>query len=174
MEGAKVIRDLLQKDDWMASIDLKDTYLSVPIAQEHRHYLRFRTEDSLFEFQCLPFGLSSAPRVFMKLLKPVVDLLRRRDIRSILFLDDMLVMDQTRQGLERKTGHIVSLLQLLGFQVNWTKSVLVPSQIIQYLGLVVNSVTMTISIPKDRLKGIVQSCRTAMTRATYQPANLPD
>ena len=36
MEGAKLIRDLLQENDWMVCIDLKDAYLSVPIAQEHR------------------------------------------------------------------------------------------------------------------------------------------
>ena len=39
MEGTKVIRDILQEGDWMASIDLKDAYLSVVIAQKHRRYL---------------------------------------------------------------------------------------------------------------------------------------
>ena len=78
----------------MVSIDLKDAYLSVPVTQEDRHFLRFMWDGTLYEFQCLPFGLSSAPRVFTKLLKPVVALLRRRGIRCILFLDDMLIMDR--------------------------------------------------------------------------------
>ena len=51
---------------------------------------------NLFEFQCLPFGLSSAPRVFTKLLKPITALLWRRGIRCILFLDDIMVMNQSR------------------------------------------------------------------------------
>lgn len=41
MEGARVIRDLIKKDDWMVTIDLKDAYLSVPILHDHRKYLRF-------------------------------------------------------------------------------------------------------------------------------------
>lgn len=94
MEGTRVIRDILQENDWMVSIDLKDAYLSVPVTQEDRHFLRFMWDGTLYEFQCLPFGLSSAPRVFTKLLKPVVALLRRRGIRCILFLDDMLIMDR--------------------------------------------------------------------------------
>lgn len=61
MEGARVIRGLLQEGDWMVSIDLKDAYLSVPVAQGDIHYL--------CEFQYLRFGLSSAPQVFTKLLK---------------------------------------------------------------------------------------------------------
>ena len=55
---ARVIRDLLQENDWMATIDLKDVYLSVAIAQKHRHYLRFKIEETLSEFQCWPFGLT--------------------------------------------------------------------------------------------------------------------
>ena len=41
MEGARSIRDLLRRGDWMVTIDLKDAYLSVPVDTEHRQYLRF-------------------------------------------------------------------------------------------------------------------------------------
>lgn len=68
MEGARTIRDIIQRNDWMISIDLKDAYLSVPIWEEDRRFLRFSWGTYLYEFQCLPFGLSSAPRVFTKLL----------------------------------------------------------------------------------------------------------
>ena len=44
----------------MVSIDLKDAYLLVPINERDRKYLRFTWEDRMYEFQCLPFGLSSA------------------------------------------------------------------------------------------------------------------
>lgn len=67
-----MLKDLLQPGDWMATIDLKDAYLSVTIREQHRKYLCFVWNDQLYEFQCLPFGLCSAPRVFTKLLKPVL------------------------------------------------------------------------------------------------------
>ena len=165
MEGAKVIKDILQKGDWMVSIDLKDAYLSVAVAEEYRQLLRFRWKGTLYEFQCLPFGLSSAPRVFTKLMKPVVSLLRRQGVRCIIFLDDLLVMQQTQSSLRRTTLDVLTLLQVLGFRINREKSGLTPTRLIQYLGLVVDSTQMTISLPEDKLKGIVQSCNLASKRS---------
>ena len=72
MEGMHVVRDLLQKNDWMTRIDLKDAYFSIPIHSEYQKFLRFRWEKKSFQFTCLPFGLASAPRVFTKILRPVV------------------------------------------------------------------------------------------------------
>ena len=61
MEGARLLRDLLRPGDWMASIDLKDAYFSVTMAQQDRKLLWFSWQGQIYEFQCLPFGLSSAP-----------------------------------------------------------------------------------------------------------------
>ncbi|KAM9308274.1 uncharacterized protein PAF06_012458 [Gastrophryne carolinensis] len=44
------------------------------------------------EFTCLPFGLSSAPWCFTKLMKPVVALLRSRGVCLIIYLDNILIM----------------------------------------------------------------------------------
>ena len=50
----------------------------------------------MYEFACLPFGLAGATRVFTKLMKPVVGMLHQLGIRRIVFLDDMLIMAQSR------------------------------------------------------------------------------
>ena len=164
MEGAKVIRDLLQRGDWMTSIDLKDAYLSVPVAKEHRKYLRFAWGNTVFEFQCLPFGLSSAPRIFTKLLKPVMALLRKKGIRCIIFLDDLLIMGKVRKELESLSQEIILLLQLLGFRINFEKSHLTPTQTIKYLGFWIDSTKMIISLPEDKVRGIIQACQTAVLK----------
>ena len=46
----------------------------------------------MFEFASLLFGLSSAPRVFTKLMTPVVSQVRKQNIHQIVYLDDMLIM----------------------------------------------------------------------------------
>ena len=43
------------------TIDLKDGYSTIPIHPDHYKYVRFLRNSTLFEFICLPFGLSSAP-----------------------------------------------------------------------------------------------------------------
>jgi len=68
MDTLHTITKLIEKDCFMASIDLKDAYYSVPITREDRKYLRFLWQGTLFQFTCLPNGLSCAPRKFTKLL----------------------------------------------------------------------------------------------------------
>ena len=85
MEGIHLLRDLLQPHDWLGKIDLKDAYIVIPIWKNHRKYLRFLWKDTLLEFACLPFGLAVAPRLFTKVMKPVVALLRRAGIPLIIY-----------------------------------------------------------------------------------------
>ena len=128
MESVHMLKDRLMKGDFMVKIDLKDAYLTVPIWQNHQKYIRFLWRDSLLEFACLPFGLASAPRVFTKLLKPVLSILRQRGIRLIVYLDDILLMAPSVEQVLQHAASTLNLLEGLGFTVNYLKSVLVPSQ----------------------------------------------
>ena len=39
MESIRTLEGVLQKDDWLLKLDLKDAYLSIPIHQNHQHFL---------------------------------------------------------------------------------------------------------------------------------------
>ena len=60
----------------MTSIDLRDAYYSIPVSPTYRKYLKFIWRDQLYQFTCLPMGLSSSPRIFTKIMKPVFAHLR--------------------------------------------------------------------------------------------------
>ena len=113
MEGIHMLRDLLRQGDYLVKIDLKDAYLTVPIWKGHQKYLRFLWKETLLEFACLPFGLA-APRVFTKLMKPVVAMLRQRGVRLIIYLDNMLIMaESTSLALHHaKSGFCCQLPQI--------------------------------------------------------------
>ena len=55
----------------MASIDLVDFYYSCPVDFEDQMWLCFQV-DLCYAFTSMPNGLSSAPRVLTKLMKPVI------------------------------------------------------------------------------------------------------
>ena len=159
MEGVPMLKDLLRPNDFLTKIDLKDAYLTVPIWIHHQKFLRFIWRDTLWEFACLPFGLASAPRTFSKLLKPVVAQLRKMGIRLINYLDDMLIMAASRDLAIEHTTIAVNLLSSLGFVLNEGKSVLVPTQELEFLGFLVNSVEMSLYLPRDKVKSIKRECQ---------------
>lgn len=76
----------LSKNSFLGIIDLKDAYFLVPIHFSHRKYLRFLFNGKLYEFNCLPFRLSTAPYVFIKLMKPVMSYLRKKGFSSVVYL----------------------------------------------------------------------------------------
>jgi len=70
----------------------------------------------------LPFGLSVAPCVFTKLLKPVVGLLRHTGTRFIIYLDDLLILHQSKEMLEALVTQTCQLFEGLGLMINRKKS----------------------------------------------------
>ena len=72
MDSLNTIVKLVDNDCFMASIDLKDAYYSTPIRERDKKYLRFYWNNQLYQFTCLPNGLSSGPRKFTKILKPAL------------------------------------------------------------------------------------------------------
>ena len=92
MEDIRSVKDLLVRGDYMCKLDLKDAYLSVPITAAHRRYLQFQWQGVTYQYNALPFGLATAPRVFTKLLKPVLAHLRAKGLRIVAYLDDILLI----------------------------------------------------------------------------------
>ena len=69
MDGIKSVLNLITRDCFMASIDLKDVYYSVKIDERFQKYLKFIWHKKLYEFVCFPNGLSPCQRKFSKLTK---------------------------------------------------------------------------------------------------------
>ena len=78
MERLEAACRLMTKGCFMASIDLSDAYYSVNICENDRKYLRFIWRGQLYQFTACPNGLSSAPLLFTKLMKPDYHYLRSK------------------------------------------------------------------------------------------------
>ena len=133
MEGIHMLKDMLKAGDWMAKIDLKDAYFMIPMAQEDREFLRFQWKDKTYQFNCLPFGLSSAPWVFTKTTRAVVTTLRELGLHLNIHIDIILVMAETESLLKDHVTAVVYLLENLGFVINHPKLELSPIQEIEFL-----------------------------------------
>ena len=139
MEGLHTLKDLLRRYDWMTKLDLKDAFFMIPIHSSSRPALRFSVQNRLYQFTCLPFGLSCAPWVFTKTLKPALTLLRELGVRLVAYIDDILVMAETEEKSRDHTEGLVYLLENLGFMIHPEKKITTPTQEIEFLGIVADS-----------------------------------
>ena len=158
MDTLSTVIKLIEKDCYMASIDLKDAYYSVSITPADRKYLRFMWRGSLFQFTCLPNGLSCAPRKFTKLLKPALSTLHLRGHVSSSYLDDMYLQGKTYRECVDNVIDSVQVVDSLGFVAHPDKSTFIPSQRLEFLGFILNSVEMTIRLTPEKATGLQTAC----------------
>ena len=159
MEGLHCLKYLLEENDFLRKIDLKDSYFSVPLCISSRKFVRFAWSGNHYEFLCLCFGLGPAPRIFSKLLKVPIPLLRRLHIRLMIYLDDILLMGRTLEEILMSRYLLIFLLQHLGFVINLKKPVLKPSQQIEFLGLKIDTRTMTLALTEEKMEKLILKCQ---------------
>ncbi len=124
----KQILAQIHPGDWFASVDLKDAYFHIQIAPHHRRFRRFTFEGTAYQYSVLPFGLALAPRTFSKCMDAALSPLRSSGVRILNYLDDWLILAQSRDTLISHIDSLLIHLESLELCVNMQKSVLTPSQ----------------------------------------------
>ena len=145
---------MLVQNDWLAKLDLEDAYFTVPVHRDHQRYLWFVVEQVHYQFTCLPFGLSCAPWAFTKVLCPVAAFLRTLEVRMIIYMDNMLIMGESPDVVWDHVSAMVTILEGLGFIINTDKTMLCPTQQLEFLGLQVNTVNLHLRLPGEKIRQI--------------------
>ena len=159
MEGLKNVKEMLQKNDYMVKIDLKDAFFNVALNKQSQHLVRFQWKGNLYQFLSLCFGISPAPRIFTKIMKIPISILRRLNIRVVIYLDDIILLGRTLKEIKIARETTIYLLQHLGFVINLKKSCLDPSREMEYLGVLINSLQMTLFLPEIKVTKIIKMCQ---------------
>lgn len=157
MESIQSVLKLVKHNCYMAQVDLKDAYYSVPIVQEHRKILRLKFKGKLFQYTCFPNGLACCPRLFTKLLKRAYASLREKGCEVVPYIDDSYIQGDSEQECWQSAKQTALLLQDLGFIIHPDKSIFKPSRELLFLGFLINSEHMTVTLTKEKaihLKGI--------------------
>jgi ribonuclease HI len=151
MEGIPALRELLEPNDYMVKLDLKDAYTVVPIHPDYSKYLTFQHRGIVYQYKSLPFGLCTAPRIFSKLIRYAVEPLRKEGIRLVYYLDDFCVVAKSKETTLQHSQRVQDHLRKLGFIINHEKSCLIPQQQQEFLGFRFNSASMKIIAPNEKL-----------------------
>ena len=159
MERVSMIASCIVDPMWGCTIDLQDAFYHVPMAWRFHMYLAFVVDNQIYVCQALPFGLSVAPWAFSRITKPIKAHLHLLLFHFHTYLDDFLVLALTQESLVERTSYILTLLKGLGLHINTKKSKLSPSQTIEYLGVTLHLDKLLLSIPDDKVLGIVSLCQ---------------
>ncbi|GFW38815.1 retrovirus-related Pol polyprotein from transposon 297 [Trichonephila clavipes] len=95
------VLDTLQEAKVYSTLDLRNGFFHVDVDEDCRKYTSFIVPDGQFEFNKVPFGLSTSPGVFQRYVSSIFRDLTRKGI-VISYLDDLVIPAKNEQE-----GHIV-------------------------------------------------------------------
>ena len=117
-----------------SKLDLSQAYLQVPVSEDSRKYLTITTHKGMFCYNRLPFGITSAPSIFQKIMDKVLQGLPNVHC----FLDDILVTGNDDTHHLENLKAVLSCLEQLGLRVQKEKCKFFRSSL-EYLGHIIDS-----------------------------------
>ncbi|KAF0980761.1 hypothetical protein FDP41_013244 [Naegleria fowleri] len=142
---------ILKPGTWATKIDLSKGYYHIPIHPNSRKLLGFIWNNQFYHFNVLPFGLSSAPRIFTKIMKQVVKKWRFQGMIIFIYIDDILILSfMGKEHCRMQTLQVLADMKYLGFMIQPSKCILEPTQSIEYLGLQLDFLNGKVLIPQQK------------------------
>ena len=155
-EDLRSLSQVIEEGHWFFTWDLKSGYHHVDICSEHQKYLGFSWvfadgRRRYFTFAVLPFGLSTACFCFTKLLRPLVTRWRSLGHTSFVYLDDGFGSEPDK--IRASAASIIQSKDLKnsGLLCNEEKSHWHPRQIGEWLGFIINTISMTFLLPDKKV-----------------------
>ena len=170
--------DLIRPNSYLAKLDLMEAYRSVKIHPQNfcatGIQWTFTNNDSptyLVDTR-LPFGAKCSPFIFTELSQAVCRIMARKYNASVIaYLDDFLIVADTKEECNRVLHILMALVRKLGFSINYSK-VCSPSQRLTFLGVVLDSVTMTLELPREKCVELQELLKKSIHRRKISKRNL--
>ena len=126
--------DALNGARYLTAFDLLSGYWQVPLAPEDAQKTAFATHDGLFQWTCMPFGLTSAPATFQRMMDTVLAGLKWQC--CLVYLDDVLVFSRTFEQHISDLCAVFERLQNAGLKLKPSKCHFCCTDI-KYLGYII-------------------------------------
>lgn len=129
------IFDAISEADYFSSLDQAWGYWQIPVAPEDQEKTAFITYNGLYEFNTMPFGLTSAPATFQRLMDLILAGLQWHS--CLVYLDDVLVFGRTYEEHLERLEKVLIKLQEAGLKLRMKKCHFAKRSI-SYLGHVIS------------------------------------
>ena len=154
---------IIKPGDYLAKVDLSNAFRSVGL-----HPSNFKATGIKWKFcgedkftylvdQRLCLGGKRAPGIFDSLSHAVRAIMYSRGVHSLVYyLDDWLIISNNFEQCRLIMLDLIHVLRKLGFHINYNK-VEGPSQSLTFLGIQMDTVSMTLALPKKKLRDLEET-----------------
>ena len=136
---------------YFCKLDLSNGYFHLPIRKQDRKYFGFSFDHTYYVFNSLCFGYLPAPDFFQYFSQEIVRILREQNVGCEVELDDFLIHANSYEKCRKDVELVVSLFSYFGFKINFSKSCLILSQKIDFLGYTLDAVNHCFTLTQEKL-----------------------
>ncbi|GBN32942.1 Retrovirus-related Pol polyprotein from transposon 297 [Araneus ventricosus] len=142
--------DALNGSQWFTTLDLKSGYWQIEIRPEDREKTAFTTDQGLWKFKVMPFGLCNAPSTFERLMEIVL-----RGLSSeacLVYLDYIIIVGRTFEEHLNNLCKVFQRLQKANLKLNLKKCRFFQKEV-TYLGHVISA--EGVKTDPEKIKAVV-------------------
>ena len=143
--------DALSGSRYFSTLDLLSGYWQVPLSESAQEKSAFITRDGLWKWKVLPFGLTSAPATFQRLMEQVLSGLHWKTL--LLYLDDIVVIAPDFQTHLHRLEEVFRRLRKANLKLKPTKCSILQTEV-KYLGHIVSSAG--VATDPDKIAAVVE------------------
>ena len=148
------IHSSLGGSKFFTTVDLKSGYWQIPLHEADKHKTAFVVPFGTYQFEVLPFGLSTAPAIFQRTLDLVLSGIKSEFV--LVYIDDLIVYSATFSLHVKHVDVVFSRLQQYNLRVGLIKCSFVQSSV-TFLG---HTVSADGIVPDSSHLNIIRDCPT--------------
>ena len=152
-------------------VDIARAYRQLPLDPCDWPLVGLKTQEGFFTDLSLPFGLRWAAMACQRTMDVVAHLSSKQGATVIVYIDDLAGAASTQQEAHRQFDVLRQVIEHLGLQEAKHKAS-PPSQSMVWLGLLFDTINMTVSIPQGKLDDITATLQDWQQRATAHKTQL--
>ena len=152
--------------------DIKEAYRMLPIHPQNQPLLGVQWAGITYTDLALPFGLRSAPKIFLAVADAIQRILVQKGLTNLLhYLDDFIFVSKSLDEVKQRMATLVSTFASLGVPLELSK-LEGPTRCLTFLGIEMDTATLQLRLPDDKLQRLKQALATAESKKCMSKQNL--